>query len=312
MNDRNIDKEAAEVDLFSIVRAICHYKWLIMFITLIVTVGATWFAFNLPNVYSASVSLAPAGESDSSNLGRLTGQFSGLASLAGFNLSKGESSKISEAIHILKSWGFIEEFIIEEDIAAEVVAVKGWNEDSGELVYDLEIYDPLSSKWRHDPQGKMKEPSSWKLYEAFLKRNLIINQDKQTGFITLTINHYSPQLSTDWATKLVNKINLRIRQRDIDSAQKNIDFLNKQVEVTSLSSMQAVFYQLLEEQIKALMLAQSSNDYVFRVISPARVPEAISGPKRMMIIVVGVNLGLIIGVIVSTFLNLRRDRATQY
>jgi LPS O-antigen subunit length determinant protein (WzzB/FepE family) len=63
--------------------------------------------------------------------------------------------------------------------------------------------------------------------------------------------------------------------------------------------MQSVFYGLIEDQTKSLMLASGSDDYVFRVISAPRVSEKKSAPSRSVICIVSALLGGMLGVFIS-------------
>jgi LPS O-antigen subunit length determinant protein (WzzB/FepE family) len=62
--------------------------------------------------------------------------------------------------------------------------------------------------------------------------------------------------------------------------------------------METVFYQLIEEQTKNMMLTKVSAEYVLKTIDPAQVPEKKSGPKRALIVVLGTILGIILSIIV--------------
>ncbi len=64
--------------------------------------------------------------------------------------------------------------------------------------------------------------------------------------------------------------------------------------------MQSVFYQLIEEQTKTLMLAEVSDEYVFKTLSPARVEEQKSKPKRI-VVVLGFILGGFLSLLVVLF-----------
>jgi LPS O-antigen subunit length determinant protein (WzzB/FepE family) len=55
--------------------------------------------------------------------------------------------------------------------------------------------------------------------------------------------------------------------------------------------MQNVFYQLIEEQTKSLMLAEVQDEFVFKTVDPAIVPEEKAGPKRALICVLATLLG---------------------
>jgi uncharacterized protein involved in exopolysaccharide biosynthesis len=63
--------------------------------------------------------------------------------------------------------------------------------------------------------------------------------------------------------------------------------------------MQSAFYQIVEEQTKSLMLAEVQEEFIFKVVDPAVVPELKAGPKRALICVLGTLLGGILGVVIA-------------
>ena len=76
--------------------------------------------------------------------------------------------------------------------------------------------------------------------------------------------------------------------------------------------MQSVFYQLIEEQTKNLMLAQVQDEFAFKIIDPAVVPEEKAGPKRALICVLAVLLGgmLGMGIVLIRFAFTKKDLTT--
>ncbi|KZY68885.1 hypothetical protein A3739_19920 [Oleiphilus sp. HI0067] len=227
--------------------------------------------------------------------------------MAGINLGGGGSNKTAEALEILQSWAFIEEFIQEQNIATQVFAVKDWNPETDELIYDTEIYDPQTQTWtREPPKGKQAEPSSWELYEQF-KEYLSVGEDKVSGFTSLDIEYYSPEVAKVWVDALLNKINSKLKARDAEEAQKNVSFLKQQIEETPLASMQSVFYDLIEDQTKVLMLAKGSTEYVFKTVSESRVSEEKSKPKRALICIFGAMLGGLLGCIIALIRGLKNQ-----
>jgi uncharacterized protein involved in exopolysaccharide biosynthesis len=287
-----------EIDLLELWRALMRGKWIIIGFTAVFAIASVFYALSLPNMYKSTAVLAPA-ESSGGGLGALAGKFGGLASLAGIDIGGGGSNKTAEALEILQSWAFIEEFIQEQNIAPEVFAVKGWNQETNELIYDTEIYDPNTKVWtREPPKGKKAEPSSWELYEKF-QEYLSVGEDKVSGFTSLDIEYYSPEVAKMWAGELIHKINTKLQKRDAAESEKNITFLKQQIEQTPLASMQSVFYDLIEEQTKTLMLAKGSTEYVFRTVSDARVAEQKSKPKRALICIVGFFLGGFLGAFIA-------------
>jgi uncharacterized protein involved in exopolysaccharide biosynthesis len=283
-----------EIDLKELWQAIWKGKWIIAAVTSVFAVAAVVFALMLPNEYKATAILAPASNSGGNALSKLAGQFGGLASLAGINLggASGED-KTAIAMELIKSWGFQEQFIRENNLEVEVFAAKGWDRKNNKLIIDEDLYDPVNKKWvrDYDPnKGETAEPSSWELYEK-LKERISVSQDKQTGLVNLSVEYYSPIIAKQWVELIVKQINKYLQEKDKQEAQKNIDYLARQVEKTNVAEMKSVFYQLIEEQTKTLMLAEASDEYVLKTISEAKVPEENSKPRRTLIVALATMLG---------------------
>jgi len=294
-----------EIDLLELWRALMRGKWIIIGFTAVFSIASVFYALSLPNMYKSTAVLAPA-ESAGGGLSALGGQLGGLASLAGINLGRGASNKTAEAIEILQSWTFIEEFIQEQNISPLVFAVKGWNPETNELIYNTEIYNPQTQTWtREPPKGKQAEPSSWELFGIF-GAYLSVGEDKVSGFTSLNDEYYSPEVAKDWADALINKINSKLQARDAKEAEKNVAFLKQQIEQTPLASMQSVFYDLIEEQTKTLMLAKGSTEYVFKTVSESRVSEVKSKPKRALICIVSALSGGLVGSVFALLFGLRK------
>jgi hypothetical protein len=49
--------------------------------------------------------------------------------------------------------------------------------------------------------------------------------------------------------------------------------------------LKTVFYQLIEEQMKTVMLANITDEYFLQTIDPAVVPEESESPKRALMLV---------------------------
>jgi len=67
-----------------------------------------------------------------------------------------------------------------------------------------------------------------------------------------------------------------------------------------------VFYQLIEEQTKTLMLAEASDEYVLKTISEAKVPVEQEKPNRLLIIILVTLMAFGLSAILSVFLSINR------
>ena len=80
--------------------------------------------------------------------------------------------------------------------------------------------------------------------------------------------------------------------------QNSIDYLTKKLDEINVSNMETVFYQLIEEQSKNMMLTQIKEEYVLKTIDPPQVPEEKEGPKRAIIVVLGTMIGTILSILI--------------
>jgi uncharacterized protein involved in exopolysaccharide biosynthesis len=105
------------------------------------------------------------------------------------------------------------------------------------------------------------------------------------------VEYFSPYIAKQWVDQLVVAINQYMKQRKLQMVNTNIEYLEAQIEKTSIARMKEVFYTVIEEQIKNKMLAEASPEYVFVTVSHAMVPEDKSQPKRALICILGTILG---------------------
>ena len=295
----NTQNQDDEIDLVELLRAIWAGKFTIIIISMIFAVASVFFALSKPNIYKASAILAPASsKSGAGGLGALAGQFGGLASMAGINLGGGGGDKTALALEILKSRSFIEAFITKHDLLVPLMASKKWDMASDALILDEELYDEVNNKWIREVKApKTPEPSSWEAYREFSKL-IAVSQDKTTSMVNIDIEFFSPSIAKQWLTWLIQDINEFMREQDQIEAKASIDYLTKQLANIKVATMETVFYQLIEEQTKNMMLTMVKKEYVLKTIDPAQVPDTKDKPKRALIVVLGTMLGGILSVLI--------------
>lgn len=288
-----------EIDLRELFAVIWQGKWLIIAITAIFAIAAVAFAILQPNIYKSEALLAPASEEQGGGLSALASQFGGLASLAGVNLGgKGGIDKTQMAIEVLKSRQFTSEFIQKHNILADLMAAEKWDREADNIIYDPELYNAQANTWVRDVEPPFKpEPSMQEAYKAFSKI-MAVNSAKDTGMVTISIEHLSPTVAEQWVTWLIQDINKVMKERDVAEAHRSTEFLNKQIALTNVADIKSVLYKLIEEQAKTIMFAEVRDEYVFKTIDPALAPEEKAKPKRALICVLGTLLGGMLGVMI--------------
>ncbi|MEY3017671.1 MAG: hypothetical protein RL336_806 [Pseudomonadota bacterium] len=286
-----------EIDLKELFGVLWDGKVIIAAITGAAAVIAVMVALSMTNIYRSEALLMPASGGD--NMGSLASKYGGLASLAGISLGGGGAGdKTTLAMEVMKSRQFLQSFIEKRDILVPLMAAEGWNRGDDTLEINDDLYDPGTQQWVRDVDPpKTAAPSLQEAHEVFTKL-ISLSQDKESGFVTLAIEHVSPTVAQQWVTWLVEDVNDVIRQQDVAQAERSIAYLKEQIAATSLADLQAGFFELIQKQTETIMLAKASPEYVFRTVDPAVVPEQKSKPKRALICVLGTMLGGMLGVLI--------------
>jgi uncharacterized protein involved in exopolysaccharide biosynthesis len=288
-----------EIDLRELFSVLWQGKWLIIAITAVFAIGAVIFAIKQPNIYKSEALLAPASEEQGGGLSGLASQFGGLASLAGVNLgSKGGTDKTELAIEVLKSRQFTSDFIQRHNILADLMAAEKWDRDADKLIYTPELYNEQTNTWVREAKAPFKpEPSMQEAYKVFSKM-IAVNKAKETGMVTISVEHISPAVAQQWVAWLIQDINKVMKDRDVAEANRSSEFLNKQIALTNVADIRTILYKLVEEQAKTIMFAEVRDEYVFKTIDPALIPEEKAKPKRALICILGTLLGCMLGVMI--------------
>ena len=281
-----------EIDLWELFSVIWQGKWLIIAITAVFAIGSVIYAINQPNIYKSEALLAPASEEQNGGLSALAGQFGGLASMAGINLGGGGGAdKTQMAMEVMKSRQFTSQFIQRHKILPDLMAVDKWNMVDNSITYNENIYSQSTNTWLREVNAPFKpKPSMQEAYKEFNKV-ISFNSAKDTGMVTVSIEHQSPAVAQQWVTWLIEDINSVMKEREVNEANRSSEFLTKQIAFTNVADIRSILYKLIEEQAKTIMFAEVRDEYVFKTIDPALIPEVKSGPKRALICVLGTLLG---------------------
>jgi len=226
--------------------------------------------------YRATVLISIVSNESSSlgALGQVAGQLSSITSLVGLGgLGNGQRP---EPVAVLKSRALTRKFISDNNLMP--------------ILFDSR-WDPKFGKWL--PSKFRKEPTLWDGYEKFDKlRN--ISQDSKTNLITLSVTWNSPTMAAEWANGLVRLTNEFMRQRALTEAQRNISYLTDQIAKTNLVELRSALGTLIQNQVKQQMLATGTEEFAFKVLDPAVVPQEPSSPGFIVSVVCGALGGLLI------------------
>ncbi len=119
----------------------------------------------------------------------------------------------------------------------------------------------------------------------------------------MAIEWTDPELAAQWVALLVQRLNDYMRTRALNEAQANVEYLQAELAATTVVALQQAVGRLLEREHQKLMLARGNEEFAFRVIDSAVVPETPSRPNRRLMVIVAT----IFGGIISVFFVLARQ-----
>lgn len=298
--NNNVD-HSNDVDVSVLINALLKQKWCLFFVVMITVAIGFYYVLDKSNYFTSSVVLVSeqSGDQLGDGLGKLT-------SLAGISMQKGEADQLTVAIKLLESKSFIGKFLEENNLEADFFAAIDWDQTTNTLSYNPDVYK--EGKWlRVASNLKSSKPTYKELTERFLSENLSYELEEKSGFVTISITHFSPYIAMETLEKLVNFINEESRKKAIKTSEKKINYLNDAIKGTDNSSMKSAFYDMMLMEQKDKMLATVNPEYVFTVLDPAFLPSDKAGPKRLLILIMfsvaGIMIGSIVALIREYFMN---------
>ena len=279
-----------EIDLRELFATLWRGKWIIILFTIVFAAVGVFYALSKPDIYQSSVLLAPTQDEGGA------GGLGGLASLAGISLGGGGANQTAMAKAVLQSRAFLADFIHRHNLTIPLMANEAWDTENEKWAINREVYNPETGEWLTDEEGESLMPTDWDMVKTFKEGYLSLTNDEETGMVTLNIKSQSPPVAKEWAEKLVHDINEHMREQDVKEAEARIAYLEGKLQETNIAGMQQVFYQLIESETRTVMLANAQDEYIFKTVDPAVVPQEKSEPKRALIAIVATMLGGMLGV----------------
>ncbi|MDC0244862.1 Wzz/FepE/Etk N-terminal domain-containing protein [Pseudomonadota bacterium] len=301
MNDFDNNKRLDDEIVFKeLVTLLWLNKKFIVILTSFFALVSVLYSLSITNLYTAQTLIAPTSSSvNSSSLS----QFSGLASMAGINLPQtGGENQVDVALNLVNSKKLLDRLMLYESFLPDLIAAKSWNMQTNTVTYYPDLYDKKNNQWVREVSLPYKQiPSSQEALKIF--SDLVsISQDKKTQLIALKVSHLSPVVAQQWSFWILKETNAILANMQIIKSQASIDYLNSQIKITPYSELRTMFYALIQESTKSMMLAKVNPEYVMTTIDPPVIPEMKSQPKRAVICILGALLGGMLSIFIILIL----------
>ena len=298
MNNPEVNKDTIySLDFYDLITIIWNRKYLLLVITSIFSAASVFYSLSLEDYYKSSSLLAvSSNESQNSSLS----QYAGLASMVGVNLPiQASENKTDLAIETLRSKDFFKYLIESNDnMLRDIFAAESYDFRNDKINYDSRIYDVDKSVWTRKVNYPLSsKPSYIESHEFFIEEILRISHDQDSGYITLSIEHFSPIFAKNLLEIMIKELNTQIRKRDLIEANEAVEFLLNERKSTSVKSITDAIDSLIESQLRTIMLSEIKEDYIVKIIDSPHVPYKKSKPSRVIVCFIGFLIGLIFSIL---------------
>jgi len=277
---------AARIDPMLIARFVMRY-WLFLGIAAVLGgAGAMALSYLFTPVYRAEVLVAPVtSDEDSFGFGSLLSRYGGLASAVGLDLGQ-SSDSTTQALALLRSRQFIEQFIVEKSL--------------------MPVLFP--ERFKDDAQNE-RRPTLQDGYNRFVRKIMLVKQDKTSNLVTLRIDWHDPVVAAAWANELIDRLNAATRADAIRESDRSLEYLRSEFQKADYVTLRESISSVMEAQVNKRMLAQTRPDYSFRIIDPAKPPDPdkYASPRRVLFAGVGFILGALVGTCLCLVYSRRRE-----
>ncbi len=219
--------------------------------------------FLMPNVYQSIAVIGPAIAEKR--------PIPALGALASFGVDFGSPSKVEDLETLFNS----------KDLTVRVFR--------NHLLWPIVLpdsFDPATGKikvrwtdYLFGGEKDQKTPGDWDAIRAVMDR-LKVSVNRKAGTISVSFESPSPEGSAEVVKYYLDEGKNRLQEEALDRAIKNKKFIEEQIGKTVDALTRDRLYSLYGQEVEQEMMARNREQFGFRVIDSARIPEKKSGPRR--------------------------------
>lgn len=260
-----------------------HRKTFALILSAFLVIG-TVYALRKPKIFMAGAQLYISKQHSASARSSVLGEnLKGLAPIMGISIPAPDSdTSIEYVLTILKTKPFLMKVVEELRLVPFLVDTRQMDHVPDENEKLQLAYEKLSGA-------------------------ISISRDKvNPNLFWFGVSDISPLGSLYLTNKMINAININVRNDTVQRTLKEIALLDEQVEHTPVTDMKLILYSLIIEKKKQILLAEAKTEFVFRVIDPAEMPGKPLARRRGVTLVIFCLGGLVVATLAIFFIELRQ------
>tara|TARA_B100000674_G_scaffold477603_1_gene473646 strand:+ start:500 stop:1435 length:936 start_codon:yes stop_codon:yes gene_type:complete len=259
-------------------------------ITFILIVGVfSFFALSMADTYKSSAMYRINDFKSSSR----SNELSGLANLAGINIEDNSQFSPQFVINKILSNDFSSHLYDFPSVKEDLIAMKGFNVESRNSVYDEKIFDQETSTWKKELFSELSNENPSRLeFQIAMHKGLSISSDKN-GFINISFEHVSPFFAFSFLNLIVEEFNETIRKNDLKLSNDKLIFYQNKIDETTKNDIKSLLNNLVTLELENQALIFAEKEYLIKTIDSPSKPETSANESRLAIIIAGLIFGFL-------------------
>jgi LPS O-antigen subunit length determinant protein (WzzB/FepE family) len=294
LRDMNYDDQIATREIFI---SLWRGKFLIFISVVVAILGALAYLQIAEKKYTVIYKLKQvAQESATPNMGA----FSGFASLAGIQLPTSTGTDFNVFKELVFSNETSQEIIYNEGLIKKLFH-KEWNDK-------LSKYNEPSKSKKNEIIAIIKKflnggkeriylPPNSKRLAKFISKNILMSEDKSTGFLTFKSETSTPENMISLILEITNVSDEIMRNRYIKFSKEPLKFYKEKLSSSRSREHREALAQLISKEEQKLMLASSSKYFAVGPIMAPSISLYPTNPRPKMILFLALIFGTFVGVV---------------
>ena len=251
-----------EISLWELLLILARRKTLVIKCVLLFLFLGLIIALFSPKAFRASAVIAPT---DENPLASSLGRFTNLAYMVGADITSLTGENLKNVKRTLHSADFLFYF----DQAHDICGLLG-----------------------------KKEPSVTRTLEN-LRRLVLMKEDTINGTLTIAVETINPELSYLILNKLLTSLNEFIIIKESENSRRFITRLKAEMKATNDPLLRSELSSIWAIETKKIILARTNQNTLYRVIQSPFVPDVRIRPRRKLIMIMALFLGLFTGALTA-------------
>ena len=295
-----MNNQENNINLALLTRTIMNTKKFIILMIFFFAAFVIFYSLSLKNTYSSSALLK---SKDSYSNQATSSGLSSIGSLVGVSFGQGEVDKVGLSIEILKSKDFFDTLYKNNDFMINLLAFDIFLPENKQSIYDEKMVKILNTRYSsNESMNYMNEFYPLELAQMIFLKKLLIFRSVDTGIVKITYTHGSPEVAASSFRVIINELDLYIKNRDLQRSEKALDFLNSSNLFSSTDSIKKVTANLIESELKKIVLSSIDENYIFDIIDSPRVSYLKIGPFRSKMAIFAIFSGFISSILIILIL----------